>query len=100
MFQDWIRPLISLGTLDKGGFKCIEEGGALKVFKDPKVFMEESKSIEDDLHKLYVIQPWSTNCLSTTSNEYGDGNTPYHNGNTSRMEAKAPILASPFQYTR
>lgn len=26
------RPLIFLGTLDKGDFKCIDEGGALKVF--------------------------------------------------------------------
>ena len=37
------RHLISLSILDKKGFRCIGEGGVLKVGKGPNLFFKGSK---------------------------------------------------------
>ena len=56
--------------MDKEGFKCIGEGGLLKVGKGPNLFLKGS--IDDDLYKLVVSTLISLACLSTTLTKHDD----------------------------
>jgi Pol polyprotein len=62
------RNLISLSILDKEGFRCMGEGGVLKVGKGPNLIMKGS--IKDDLYMLVGSTLISSACVSTTSTKH------------------------------
>ena len=76
------RHLISLSILDKQGFRCIGEGGILKVGKGPNLFLKGS--IDDGLYKLVGSTLISSACMSTTSSKHDDDDTSLSN-ETSRI---------------
>ena len=66
------RNLISLSILDKEGFRCIGEGGVLKVGKGPNLFYKGLRSINDGLYMLMGSTLISSACVSTTSTKHDD----------------------------
>ena len=62
------KNIISLSILDKEGFKCIGEGGVLKVGKGPNLFLKGS--INDGVYMLLGSTLISLACVSTTLTEH------------------------------
>ena len=83
------RHLISLGILDKEGFRCIGEGGVLMVGKGPKLFIKGS--IDDGLYKLVSSTLISSTCVSTTSTKYDDNED---NDVTSKSNETSRIIST------
>ena len=76
------RHLISLSIFDKEGFRCIGEGGVLKVGKGFKLFLKGS--IDESLYKLVGSTLISSASVCTTSTKHEDNDTSLSN-ETSRI---------------
>ena len=81
------RHLTFLGNLDKEGFRCISEGGVIKVGKGPKLSMKGSVD-DDGLYKILSSTLISSVCDATTSTKHGNDDTSFDDMNVISISPK------------